>query len=722
MPRVPVSTGPTVADQGLPAVRQSSVASPELLGSAGRDLAQMGEASLGAGTQLQAIRRQQLDQANALRVDDALNQTQELALRLQHDPKDGFTTQTGYDALKRASGLPLADEYRQKLEDQVSKIAGTLDNDRQKALFAAKVNNVVTTFYGHALTYETAQQKDYNLSVLDGTVSNAKSALALAPLDEKNVDQQVTRIRAAILGGQREDGSFVPGSAQMQGKSATWAQEKAAEAVSDAHGNAVKYLLEQGAVNPAMAYFKKYAGQMTAKDVLEVQGRLTKDYDARQGMTVGNQVFEAAAPAIVPNDFSRLVSLVLGQESGGKRYAPGGGLLTSPKGAQGEMQVLPTTARDPGYGVRPAQNDSPDELARVGRDYLGAMVKEFAGDVNKALAAYNAGPGAVREAEKKAGPAGDWLANLPAETRNYVQAVGGQFGAGAGTPAKPTLAQLHDQAERALGPNASALAIKTAKDQVTQRFEDQQKAQKQRAEEVTAQAMQLLVANGGKFGELPASVRANLTQFAPEKVDDVLNFGARVAKGDDSTNPAVYLRLSDPNTLRTMSEAQLYAMRTQLSEGDYKHFAAERAKLLNPTGSNGPGDLNSSAIKNALDQRLRELRIDPSPKDDGGNDAARVGAIRRFVDTQLMAMQRDAGKKFDDAQTAAAIDKLFATNAQLKGWFTTYTAPAISAKPGDIPSAQRDAIKAAFKKQGVDEPTDAQILNTWLHLQQQPKK
>lgn len=104
-------------------------------------------------------------------------------------------------------------------------------------------------------------------------------------------------------------------------------------------------------------------------------------------------------------------------ESGGRRFGPDGQLLTSPKGAQGEMQVMPGTAADPGFGITPARDNSPEEIARVGRDYLAAMQQRY-GDQDKALAAYNAGPGAVDKAV--AGHGADWLAHMPEETRAYV--------------------------------------------------------------------------------------------------------------------------------------------------------------------------------------------------------------------------------------------------------------------------------------------------------------
>jgi hypothetical protein len=102
----------------------------------------------------------------------------------------------------------------------------------------------------------------------------------------------------------------------------------------------------------------------------------------------------------------------------------------SKKGARGSMQTMSGTLRDPGYGVRPAQNDSPEELRRVGRDYYAALRAHY-GDAAKAFAAYNAGPGALDGAVKKYGA--DWLAHLPEETRNYVRMNLGKTG---GEPAE----------------------------------------------------------------------------------------------------------------------------------------------------------------------------------------------------------------------------------------------------------------------------------------------
>lgn len=82
-----------------------------------------------------------------------------------------------------------------------------------------------------------------------------------------------------------------------------------------------------------------------------------------------------------------VVDAVIQQESGGNPNA------VSPKGAFGLMQLMPDTARAPGFGVTPLQNNTPEENVRLGTDYLTAMLERY-GNLPDALAAYNMGPGA----------------------------------------------------------------------------------------------------------------------------------------------------------------------------------------------------------------------------------------------------------------------------------------------------------------------------------------
>ena len=115
-----------------------------------------------------------------------------------------------------------------------------------------------------------------------------------------------------------------------------------------------------------------------------------------------------------------LINRIMMKESGGRRFDKQGNLLTSPKGAQGEMQVMPGTARDPGYGIRPAREGDADDLARVGREYFGKMLNKY-GDTKLAAIAYNWGPGNT----DKWLMAGADPAKLPRETQKYSADMAG---------------------------------------------------------------------------------------------------------------------------------------------------------------------------------------------------------------------------------------------------------------------------------------------------------
>jgi hypothetical protein len=125
----------------------------------------------------------------------------------------------------------------------------------------------------------------------------------------------------------------------------------------------------------------------------------------------GSYSVQPRAGSKAPQD---IVDNIVGLEGGGTLAHP----KTSPKGAMGVMQVMPETARDPGFGIRAWDGKSQKDLMRVGVQYAAAMKRKYNGDTAKILAAYNAGPGAVDHALAKHGD--DWLNHLPEETKNYV--------------------------------------------------------------------------------------------------------------------------------------------------------------------------------------------------------------------------------------------------------------------------------------------------------------
>jgi hypothetical protein len=110
----------------------------------------------------------------------------------------------------------------------------------------------------------------------------------------------------------------------------------------------------------------------------------------------------ALAPPSAPP--APLAASVAGVESNNRDFNPDGSPVTSSAGAKFAMQVLPSTAHNPGFGVTPAANDTAGEYDRVGRDYLGALQRHYGGNQAEALAAYNAGPGTVDRALASGSP------------------------------------------------------------------------------------------------------------------------------------------------------------------------------------------------------------------------------------------------------------------------------------------------------------------------------
>ena len=142
----------------------------------------------------------------------------------------------------------------------------------------------------------------------------------------------------------------------------------------------------------------------------------------------------AVTPESAPVDHGRLFDITAHSESRNRDYA-NGAPVRSPKGALYAMQVMPGTNRDPGFGVRAAADGSPEESNRVGRDYLLAMRERYGGDMEKAWAAYNWGPGNLDRALQTHGE--NWLQAAPAETRNYVAKNMAALGEGGQAPNAP---------------------------------------------------------------------------------------------------------------------------------------------------------------------------------------------------------------------------------------------------------------------------------------------
>ncbi|KHD37000.1 lytic transglycosylase [Clostridium acetobutylicum] len=155
-----------------------------------------------------------------------------------------------------------------------------------------------------------------------------------------------------------------------------------------------------------LGYNKGYnMNNIKAKDVQNVASYV-KNATSSGNVSIDQAVDEASKKYGVDK---KLIMSVIQQESG---FDPN---ATSGVGAEGLMQLMPSTARELGvtnpYDVQ--QNID------GGTKYLKQLLNNFS-DMKLAVAAYNAGPGAVQRSNGN-------ISSLPSETRNYVSKVLGYY-------------------------------------------------------------------------------------------------------------------------------------------------------------------------------------------------------------------------------------------------------------------------------------------------------
>lgn len=665
---------------------------------------QAGEQITQAGKDYADIEFSALRDANQLRVNAALNQAKEAELRMTYDPRSGYQNIKGIDALQRSSGLSLADEYGGELNNQFNVIENSLANDAQKLAFRENANRILTDFKGGITQHEGGEFQAYGLSVGEGTIKNRTTEIVAAYNNPEKVAESIASIKAATYH-----------NGQLLGKSAEWIEAEARDATSRAHRMVIQTSMQKNNPTYADAYMQRHASDMTPDDILAVNGMLTKQLDGEIGLTTATAVMQDMGPRITTSDSDRAFNIALGTESGHRQFDATGNPLTSPKGAVGIAQVMPGTGPEAAKlaGLEWDENKyktDADYNRALGKAYFDKQLRDHGGNLAMAYAAYNAGPGRLQEGIERAKAKGqpqDWLQEMPTETLNYVQKNLATFGAGGGQYTKPTLVEVQDEVRRRIGLGQPE-RLRIALDEVERRYNAVEEGTKQRYAEAKATAMRSLLENGGRFTDLPIDVRGALN---PEDVTSVMDFGKKVANGDDTASLYLYQKLSsDPAALANMTDDEFFGLRAELSRADFKHFADLRGALINGTSSNGPGSMNNDAITRTLNDRLNSMGIDPKP-DNGSTNAERVGALRRFVNESIAVEQANRGKKMNDVEVTSFIDTLLAQQSQVfhDGIFSS---PRIT-RTSDIPSATKDALKAAFKRQGIDKPTDADLINAY---------
>lgn len=240
-----------------------NVGGPNPLTIVGEQQQQVGAATSRASDALSRIMLDAQDQANQVRVNDAMNQAMGARLKLTHDKDAGYSALQGRAALDRPDGKALDQEFGDKLDETLATISAGLGNDAQRRVFQAQSGQLAGQFRGQVQAHMGKESQQYALSTAQGGIKVAHDQMALDYLDP----QAVAQGRNAIKG-------YVAEAGRLLGLAPADVLARTVEALSPAHGAVLSAMLQGKQLGAAGDYLKEVRAEMTPADRSKFEGAL----------------------------------------------------------------------------------------------------------------------------------------------------------------------------------------------------------------------------------------------------------------------------------------------------------------------------------------------------------------------------------------------------------------------------------------------------------------
>ena len=381
-----------------------------------------------------AVKRQKQEDDNYIMRRE--NEMRQQLNNLLYNPQDGLTNTKGH----KAQGTTMIfDDEADKLTQQ---FMADVNNPNMQAKFQERISQWLPGYRKNIAVHEgnetfSAKKVDIDTSIQDKIDSALRApggqsaivlynSLAMNVLDMQDIlgmspeaaaeyvqekySAGVLQMAEAMAGGGNTQGLIdlqkaTDGkvSAGVQGKllamtGKTQAQVKGVD-IAKKYLNDPRFKNPDGTLNElALQEFAKENGPEATRTERVLVGGGGGSYVKDSSL---NSIIDAAAKKY--NVDPLLVAAVARVESYGGNHTIDGNIVTSSMGALGTMQLMPDTAAE--LGVDPYDKTQNIE---GGAKYLKQLLDRFDGDVEKAVSAYNAGPG------------GDFNNS---ETRNYRKKV-----------------------------------------------------------------------------------------------------------------------------------------------------------------------------------------------------------------------------------------------------------------------------------------------------------
>lgn len=691
MARVPVTTQNAVGLVDRPVAAVQPIQKADGFGAGAQELG----ATLGHAAEIQRRINDNYDNAA---VKQAYNAYSEKARTILQTGDDPFYSKQGFNAVGALKDTSTA------LQAARDELRASLKNDNQRFGFdnviAPRLGEDVAGIHSYADKQNAVEASRQDAAL---QVNSADDALAHADDD-------------ALYGKYVATGL---NSIDDQAKREGWAPEtvKAAK-VRYQSGIALKVVDGKMTADPvgASEYLHKHAAEFTGDDLIKAQKALYQPLIERSGAAIVDSYPAATgevAPSVPAGSVSgeKIIAITAATESANRDFNADGKPVTSNKGAQYAMQVMPATAHDPGYGIKPAADGSPAESNRVGRELI-TKFNAIYGDPAKAWAAYNWSKGGVDKAVAKYGD--DWFAHVPPETKAYVSKNVAMLG-GSGTyaPRRDDLNGIYQWIEgQHLPYDLEQAALKEA-DRRVARNDKLLARQQQDARDQAFQAINGLGDGFTSVSQIPADVRRNLS---PEDLHSLTTQAEQNVKGTapkpdgeaiTSLHELVY---TDPEAFKKFD---LRTYRPYMTPGEFDGLNTLQAKMRSQPSP--VEQVSHNAIWRVVNFYGRDIGIDTSPKkssesDDAfkqrrANGQALFTLVSNFV--RLIPDVASGKRPPTDDEVKAAYDNAIMPARQADGTVAPrFLNPNLPTNSVAMPQSVHDAIKA--KLTAANLPSDDQ--------------
>lgn len=275
MPQVPTYDNLRVATSDAPMPGFQPASGPSAGQIAGQQLQQLGAGLESAGGVAGKIAADMQQQANDLRVNDAMNQY----MTAQTNARVEVLKLKGKDALERPDNKSLPDEYGEKMDQIVSDLGGKLGNAAQRQSFNAAAQRQGIQFRGAVSQHMVQQAEVYADQTDKAALDTAVNRGTLLWGDKEALDGS----RAAIT-------RAVDAIAKRKGMGTEARDMALVESMTPLHMGVMKSMITAGQASEAKRYYDENSAGMTLQARVNMQDTLKGAVVAEVAQTRGADI------------------------------------------------------------------------------------------------------------------------------------------------------------------------------------------------------------------------------------------------------------------------------------------------------------------------------------------------------------------------------------------------------------------------------------------------